>query len=128
MPNEVYKNIYAARKSGLHFPPQRLSPNLHAVEGEPFLAQVLQRGPEMIDGVVDVLETNLTQIYHKWIASTTLRSWQAQPCEDAKRQWGRSQERVQRKVFRVGMTNLVLVGRGGRADMAGKRPLCGEDR
>ena len=41
---------------------------------------------------------------------------------------GRSQERVQRKVFRVGMANLVRVGRGGGADMAGKRPLCGEDR
>jgi hypothetical protein len=39
-----------------HFPPQRLSPNLHAAEGEPFLAQVLQRGPDMIDGVVDAEE------------------------------------------------------------------------
>ena len=52
-----------------HFFPQPLSPNLHAAESEPFLAQVLQRGAEMIDGVVDVLETNLTQIYHKWITS-----------------------------------------------------------
>ena len=33
--------------------PQPLSPNLHAAEGEPFLAQVLQRGPDRIDGVVD---------------------------------------------------------------------------
>ena len=35
---------------------QPLNPNLHAVEGEPFLAQVLQRGPDMIDGVVDAEE------------------------------------------------------------------------
>ena len=35
------------------FPPQPLTPNLHAAEGEPFLAQVLQRGADMIDGVVD---------------------------------------------------------------------------
>ena len=33
-----------------------LNPNLHAAEGEPFLAQVLQRGPDMIDGVVDAEE------------------------------------------------------------------------
>ena len=39
-----------------HFSPQPLSPNLHAAEGEPFLAQVLQRGPDMIDGVVDAEE------------------------------------------------------------------------
>ena len=39
-----------------HFSPQPLSPNLHSAEGEPFLAQVLQRGLDRIDGVVDVEE------------------------------------------------------------------------
>jgi len=39
-----------------HFSPQPLSPNLHAAEGEPFLAQVLQRGADRIDGVVDAEE------------------------------------------------------------------------
>ena len=53
----------------------------------------------MIDGVVDVLETNLTQIYHKWITSTTLRSWQAQPREDAKRQWGKAMKEFREKFF-----------------------------
>jgi hypothetical protein len=44
-----------------HFPPQLLSSNLHPAKGEPFLAQVLQRGPDMIDGVVDAEEAvNLT--------------------------------------------------------------------
>jgi len=38
------------------FSPQPLSPNLHTAEGEPFLAQVFQRGPDMIDGVVDAEE------------------------------------------------------------------------
>ena len=51
------------------FPPQPLIPNLHPAEGEPFLAQILQRGADMIHRVVDaeeavvgvwVLETNLT--------------------------------------------------------------------
>ena len=37
-------------------PPQPLTPNLHTAEGEPFLAQVFQRGPDMIDGVVDAEE------------------------------------------------------------------------
>ena len=58
---------------------QPLSPNLHVAEGEPFLAQILQRGPDMIDGVVDaeetvvgvvVLEANL----HKSIINGSLRS------------------------------------------------------
>ena len=35
---------------------QPLSPNLHVAEGEPFLEQVLQQGPDMIDGVVDAEE------------------------------------------------------------------------
>ena len=35
---------------------QRLTPNLHSAEGEPFLAQVLQRGPNRIDGVVEAEE------------------------------------------------------------------------
>ena len=39
-----------------HFSPQRLSPNLHPAKSEPFLAQVLQRGADMIDGVVDAEE------------------------------------------------------------------------
>jgi hypothetical protein len=39
-----------------HFPPQRFNLNPHAAEGEPFFAQVLQRGPDMIDGVVDAEE------------------------------------------------------------------------
>ena len=39
-----------------HFPSQPLSPNLHAAEGEPFLAQVLQRGAEMINCFVDAEE------------------------------------------------------------------------
>ena len=44
-----------------HFPPQPLSPNLHAAEGEPFLAEVLQRGADMIDGVIYAKEAvNLT--------------------------------------------------------------------
>ena len=36
-----------------HFSPQPLTPNLHAAEGKPFLAQILWRGPDRIDGVVD---------------------------------------------------------------------------
>ena len=45
---------------------------------------------------------------------------------DAKRQWGRSQERVQRKVFCVGMPNLVRVGRAGHGRHGGGAPaLCG---
>ena len=39
------------------FPPQRLNPNLHPAEGEPFLAQVIQRNPDRIDRVVDAEET-----------------------------------------------------------------------
>ena len=39
-----------------HFSPQPLSPNLHAAEGEPCLAQVLQRGPDMVDGIVNAKE------------------------------------------------------------------------
>ena len=46
------------------------------------------------------------------------------PRDDAKRQWVRSPERVQRKVFCVGMPNLVRAGRGGLADMGEERPLC----
>jgi hypothetical protein len=42
-----------------YFLQYRLSPNLHAAEGEPFLAQVLQRGPEMIDGVVDAVYSKM---------------------------------------------------------------------
>ena len=79
-----------------HFPQQPLSPNLHAPEGEPFLAQVLQRGPDMINGVVDAeeavvgvleLSQNLRQLpVLIWLASTMLRSWLAQLRDDAKRQ------------------------------------------
>ena len=39
-----------------HFPPQRLSPNLHPVKSEPFLAQILQRGSEVIHRVIDAEE------------------------------------------------------------------------
>ena len=39
-----------------HFP-QPLTPNLHPAESKPFLAQVLQRGPDRIDGVVEAEET-----------------------------------------------------------------------
>jgi hypothetical protein len=35
---------------------QPLHLNLHAAEGEPFLAQVLQRGADMVDGIVDAEE------------------------------------------------------------------------
>ena len=35
-----------------HFPPQRVGAEFHAAEGEPFLAQVLQRGTDMIHRVV----------------------------------------------------------------------------
>lgn len=38
-----------------HFSQQRLSPNLHPAKSKPFLAQVLQRGADMIDGVVDAV-------------------------------------------------------------------------
>ena len=38
------------------FPTQRLSPNLHPAKSEPFLAQVLQRGTDMIHCVVDAKE------------------------------------------------------------------------
>ena len=40
----------------LHFPLQRVGGEFHAVEGEPFLAQVLQRGADMIYRVVDAEE------------------------------------------------------------------------
>ena len=40
----------------LHFPPQRVGAEFHAAEGEPFLAQVLQRGTDMIYCVVDAEE------------------------------------------------------------------------
>ena len=36
-----------------HLLPQRLSPHLHPAKSEPFLAQVLQRGTEVIYHVVD---------------------------------------------------------------------------
>ena len=39
----------------LHFPPQRVGAEFHAAEGESFLAQVLQRGADMIDRVVDAV-------------------------------------------------------------------------
>ena len=57
-----------------HFPPQPLTPNLHPAEGKPFLAQVFQRGPDIIDGIVDAeeavvcvveLSQNLRQLPHK---------------------------------------------------------------
>ncbi len=35
-----------------HFPPQSVGGEFHAAEGEPFLAQVLQRGTDMIHRVV----------------------------------------------------------------------------
>ena len=57
-----------------------------------------------------------------------LRQAQQHPRNDAKRQRVQSQEKVQRKVFRVGMPTLHRDGRGGMADMAGKRSLCGKDR
>ena len=40
-----------------HFPPQRVGAEFHAAEGEPFLAQVLQRGTDMIHRIVDAEET-----------------------------------------------------------------------
>lgn len=40
-----------------HFPQHPLTINLHGAEDEPFLARVLQRGPEMMDRVVDAEET-----------------------------------------------------------------------
>ncbi len=40
----------------LHFPLQRLSPNLHPAKCEPFLVQVLQRGADMIHRVIDAEE------------------------------------------------------------------------
>ena len=39
-----------------HFSPKRLNPNLHPAEGGPFLAQILQRGADRIDRVVDAEE------------------------------------------------------------------------
>ena len=39
-----------------HFPLQRLRPNLHPTKSKPFLAQVFQRGPDMIHRVVDTEE------------------------------------------------------------------------
>ena len=36
-----------------HFSPQRLSPNFHPTKSKPFLAQVLQRGAEVIHRVID---------------------------------------------------------------------------
>lgn len=36
-----------------HFPPQRVGGEFHAAKGEPFLAQVFQRGVDMIYRVVD---------------------------------------------------------------------------
>ena len=39
-----------------HFSPQRLSHNLHPAKSEPFITQVLPRGADMIDGVVDTEE------------------------------------------------------------------------
>ena len=46
------------------------------------------------------------------------------PRDDAKRQWGRSQEKVQRKVFCAGKPNLIRAVRGGLADMGEVLPLC----
>ena len=46
-------NISDKKRPLSHFPPQRLSSNFQAAEGEPFLAQVLQRGTNMIHRVVD---------------------------------------------------------------------------
>ena len=40
----------------LHFLPKRLRPNLHPAKSEPFLAQVLQRGDDMIYCVVNAEE------------------------------------------------------------------------
>lgn len=40
----------------LHFLPQRLRPNIHPTKSEPFPAQVLQRGTDMIHRVVDAEE------------------------------------------------------------------------
>ena len=42
-------------RSPSHFSPQCLSPNLHPAKSEPFLAQVLQRGADMIHRVVDAV-------------------------------------------------------------------------
>jgi len=57
--HETFSNI--PDKYASHFPPQCLCPNLHAAKGEPFLVQVFQRGPDMIDGVVYTKEAvNLT--------------------------------------------------------------------
>jgi len=39
-----------------HFPPQHVGAEFHAAEGEPFLAQVLQRGTDMIYCVVNAEE------------------------------------------------------------------------
>ncbi len=39
-----------------HFLPQRVGVEFHAAEGEPFLAQVLQRGADMIHRVIDAEE------------------------------------------------------------------------
>ena len=39
-----------------HLRLQRIRAEFHAAEGEPFLAQVLQRSPDMIDRVVDAEE------------------------------------------------------------------------
>ena len=38
-----------------HFLPQCLRPNLHPAKSKPFLAQVLQRGAEVIYRVVDAV-------------------------------------------------------------------------
>ena len=51
----TFSKISDKKRTPSHFPQQTLSPNLHAAEGKPFLAQVLQRGPDMIDGVVDAV-------------------------------------------------------------------------
>ena len=43
------------------FPPQRVGAEFHATEGEPFLAQVLQRGADVKHRAVDAEEAvNLT--------------------------------------------------------------------
>ncbi len=44
-------------RSPSHFSPQRLSPNLHPAISEQFLAQVFQRGADMIPRVVDAEES-----------------------------------------------------------------------
>ena len=57
----------------LHFLPKRLCPNLHPAKSKPFLAQVLQRGADMIDGVVDAEEAVVGVLEHIDGDGTVLR-------------------------------------------------------